>query len=191
MNDPMERQLQFLREIDRLKNIVRQSPLHDGSRRENSAEHSWHLAMFAWTLSASAEDGVDIGRVIRMLLLHDVVEIDAGDTPLHGPALAQQSEREQQAAQRIFGLLPDEQRTELLALWQEFETAESADARFAKALDRLQPLLANVAAGGGTWIDNDVGYEQVLERYGPVIRRGSRSLWQIAERMVRKHFGRE
>lgn len=191
MDEELTRQLQFLREIDRLKTVVRQSPLLDKSRKENSAEHSWHLAMFAWVLAGSADATIDQSRVIRMLLLHDIVEVDAGDTPLHGSgSKADQAAREEQAANRIFGLLPEQQGSEFLALWCEFEAGETADARFAKALDRFQPLLANLIAGGGTWSESGVGYEQVIDRYGPAIRDGSPALWSIAERLVAGHFGR-
>lgn len=185
----LEKQLQFLREIDRLKTVVRQSPLLDRSRKENSAEHSWHLALYALVLSEYASGPVDTQRVMRMLLLHDVVEIDVGDHPIHGgSSAAWQAEQEDKAAERLFGLLPPPQGEECLALWREFEQAESEDARFAKALDRFQPLLINVFTGGGTWIENGVSREQVLARYGPVIQRGAPKLWEVCERWVAAHF---
>src|SRR5690349_2180673 len=141
----LEKQLHFLREIDRLKSVVRQSPLLDRSRKENSAEHSWHLAMYAWLLREHASGPVDISRVIRMLLLHDIVEVDVGDTPIHGTRSAtEQARLEAAAAARLFGLLPPDQGAEMLALWEEFETAATEDAKFAKALDRFQPLLTNI-----------------------------------------------
>lgn len=146
---PLESQLAFLREIDRLKTVVRQSPLLDRSRKENSAEHSWHLAMYALILNEYASGAVDTNRVMRMLLLHDIVEIDVGDFPIHGGSSGElQAELEQKAAERLFGLLPPLQRDEFLGLWQEFERAETEDARFAKALDRFQPLLINIYTGG-------------------------------------------
>ncbi|CAB3893355.1 HD domain-containing protein [Achromobacter deleyi] len=185
----LEKQLGFLREIDRLKSVVRQSPLLDASRKENSAEHSWHLAMYALVLSEYACGPVDTGRVMRMLLLHDVVEIDVGDFPIHGGSSAQvQAEQEDVAAVRLFGLLPGAQGDEFLALWREFEQAESEDAKFAKALDRFQPLLINVFTGGGTWTENGVSMEQVLSRYGPVIQRGAPALWAVCEKWVAAHF---
>lgn len=184
----IENRLKFLTEIDRLKSIVRASPLIDGSRKENSAEHSWHLAMYAMVLADGSED-IDIGRVIRMLLIHDIVEIDAGDTPLHGAGgHADQAERERRAAERIFGILPEAQREYMSKLWLEFEAAESPDARFAKSLDRLQPLMQNVAAGGGTWVESNVTHQQVLDRYGPVIEAGSPPLWEVARRHVSRHY---
>lgn len=187
--DSLTFQLEFLAEIDRLKAVLRQSPLLDQSRRENSAEHSWHLAMYALILREHAGPEVNIGRVLRMLLVHDIVEIDVGDTPLHGGASAeQQAAAEDKAAERIFGLLPAAQGDELLALWREFEAAKSEDAKFAKALDRVQPLMANIRTGGGTWNDHKVTLEQVLERYGTPIRRGSPALWAACESLVRAHF---
>jgi putative hydrolases of HD superfamily len=186
----LEAQIRFLREADRLKGIVRASPLIDGSRRENSAEHSWHLALYALVLGGSAGPGVNVDRVIRMLLLHDIVEIDAGDAPIHGPVDAKRQQAlEAAAADRIFGLLPDAQGAELKALWLEFEEGASPDARFAKSLDRFQPLVQNVAAGGGTWREGDVSRDQVHARYGPQIEAGSRTLWEHAKRLVARHFG--
>lgn len=185
----LEQQLVFLREIDRLKTVIRQSPLLDKSRKENSAEHSWHLAMYACVLHEYASSSVNVSRVIQMLLLHDIVEIDVGDTPIHGKAASEaQAEQEARAAVRLFGLLPQPQGDELLALWHEFERAETDDARFAKALDRFQPLLVNVFTGGGTWIENRVSLEQVLSRYGPVIKRGAPRLWTVCEEWVARHF---
>ncbi|KAI3590771.1 putative hydrolase [Cupriavidus sp. U2] len=185
----LERQLAFLREIDRLKNVVRMSPLIDQSRRENSAEHSWHLAMYALVLSEHAAAPVDVVRVVKMLLLHDIVEIDAGDTPLHAASRqADQAERERRAAERIFSLLPAAQAAEFRGLWKEFEAAESDDAKFAKSLDRFQPLLHNVATGGGTWIAPGLDEAQVVARYGPTIERGAPALWEAAASLVRAHF---
>ncbi|QAU34173.1 HD domain-containing protein [Janthinobacterium sp. 17J80-10] len=185
----LEKQLNFLREIDRLKSVIRQSPLLDRSRKENSAEHSWHLAMYALLLNEYASGPVNTHRVIQMLLLHDVVEIDVGDFPIHGGFSSEvQAEQESRAAARLFGLLPQQQGDELLALWQEFERAETEDAKFAKALDRFQPLLVNVFTGGGTWTENSVSLEQVFSRYGPVIERGAPLLWTVCEQWVTQHF---
>ena len=187
----LAQQLTFLREIDRLKGILRQSPLLDRSRKENSAEHSWHLAMYAWLLHEYAIKQVDVSRVIKMQLLHDIVEIDAGDTPIHaGLPRDEQAALEADAAVRLFGLLPAQQGSELLTLWQEFESAESPDAKFAKALDRFQPLLVNVFTGGGTWTENNVSQRQVMERYGPEIARGAPELWALCERWVAQHFAK-
>lgn len=187
VND-LSRRIDFLREIDRLKSVVRQSPLLDGSRKENSAEHSWHLAMYALVLADYAAGTVDITRIIKMLLIHDIVEVDAGDMPIHGASNENQVELEQRAAERIFGLLPDAANRELRELWQEFEEGKSEDAQFAKALDRFQPLLVNLFTQGGTWAESHVSYQQVLERYGPTIQRGAPALWEIARRWVASHF---
>lgn len=188
ISNELQQQIHFLREIDKLKGVLRQSPLLDQSRKENSAEHSWHLAMYAFILSEHAAAHVNVARVIKMLLIHDIVEIDAGDTPLHGQQDGSQFEREQQAAKRLFGLLPDAQGDQLSALWHEFEEGQSDDAQFAKALDRFQPLLINVFTGGGTWVEGKVQYQQVLERYGPAIQRGAPALWALAQEWVAGHF---
>lgn len=186
MQDRLTQQLAFLTEIDALKTVVRQSHIADRSRRENSAEHSWHLAMFALIL---AGDGLDASKIITMLLVHDIVEIDAGDAPIHGvhDTIALQL-AERQAAERLFGLLPADQAERMLSLWREFEAAESPEAQFAKALDRLQPLLLNTLTGGGTWVENDVSEQQVLDRYGPTIAGGSPALWDHARMLVERHF---
>lgn len=187
----LERQLAFLKEIDRLKRVVRLSPLIDRSRRENSAEHSWHLAMYALVLAQHAAGSVDVTRVVKMLLIHDIVEIDAGDVPFHVPEThVGQAERERLAAERIFGLLPEAQAAEFHDLWREFEAAESDDAKFAKALDRFQPMLHNAATDGGTWVECAVTLEQVTTRCRPPIERGSPALWQAAARMAEAHFNK-
>ncbi len=185
-------QLAFLAELDKLKSVLRVSPLVDGSRKENSAEHSWHIAMFAFTL-AEHSGGANILRVIKMLLLHDIVEIDAGDVPFFavGSDTAAVARMEREAADRIFGLLPPEQGAEMLALWLEFEAAETKDARFAKAIDRLQPLLINTLTGGGTWNDFGVTESQAMNRYGAIISRGSPALWEEASRLVAQHFAEQ
>ncbi|MNR88995.1 5'-deoxynucleotidase YfbR [compost metagenome] len=185
----LEQQINFLKEIDRLKSVVRQSPLLDQSRKENSAEHSWHLAMYALILNDYASGTVNTNRVIQMLLLHDIVEIDVGDFPIHGGSSHEvQAEQEASAARRIFGLLPAEQGNNLLDLWQEFELAETEDAQFAKAIDRFQPLLINIFTGGGTWTESGVSLDQVFSRYGPVIKRGAPLLWTVCEKWVSQHF---
>ena len=146
--------------------------------------------MYAILLADHSVRDVDVFRVVKMLLIHDIVEIDAGDMPIHGTQRQDQAQLERAAAERIFGLLPSPQADELRALWEEFEAAETFDAQFAKALDRLQPLLVNVWAGGGTWTENAVSYEQVLQRYGPTIKRGAPDLWTLACGLVTQHFGR-
>jgi putative hydrolase of HD superfamily len=138
-----------------------------------------------------AASSVDVARVVKMLLIHDIVEVDAGDTPIHAAAGGDQAEKEERAAKRLFGLLPAEQSEELSALWREFEDGQSSDAQFAKALDRFQPLLINIFTGGGTWTESGVSYEQVLQRYGPAIERGAPRLWAVAQEWVGSHFNRE
>lgn len=185
----LTQRMSFLKEIDALKGIVRASPIMDQTRRENTAEHSWHLSMYALVLAPLAPSAVNIERVIQMLMIHDIVEIDAGDTPIHGGVgLEKQAELEEKAAERLFGLLPKKQALQLRNLWEEFEDAKSEDARFAKALDRLQPLIQNVHTNGGTWAEANVSEQQVYERYGPTIKNGSVELWDYARELVHQHF---
>jgi putative hydrolase of HD superfamily len=168
-SDRLSQQIAFIIEIDKLKSILRQTLITDGSRRENSAEHSWHLAVMAPLLAEYAPEPVNVERAIRMLLVHDIVEIDAGDTfayDTHGNE--SKAERELQAANRIFGLLPENQQREYRALWEEFEIRETADSRFANALDRLQPLLNNYRTQGGTWRIHKLNRTQVIKRMEPV-----------------------
>lgn len=178
MIELLDRQIAFLSEADKLKSILRASRLHDGSRLENSAEHSWHVMLYALVLADHADGDVQIDRVLKMLLLHDLVEIDAGDNPIHGhvdhTAVALQ---EQAAATRIFGLLPQDQGAEFRALWDEFEAAESPDAVFAKSIDRFQTPIGNLANGGGTWTEYNVSLEQLDARVGEPVKRGAPGLW--------------
>ena len=175
--DPrLSAQIAFVLEIDKLKSIVRQTLLTDGSRRENDAEHSWHIATMAFILAEYADAPVDAGRVAKMLLIHDVVEIDAGDTFIHDEAgHADKDAREQAAAKRLYGILPPDQAAELHDLWREFEARESDDARFAHSLDRLQPILHNFATEGGTWKPHKVTMAK-MEKLLPRIEDGSRPL---------------
>lgn len=176
-NDRLARQLRFVVEIDRLKTVLRQTLLTDASRQENSAEHSWHLALMAALLAEHAGAPVSVQRTMTMVLVHDVVEIDAGDAFCYDAAAnVGKEERERRAAERIFGLLPAGQAAELRALWEEFEAGETADARFAVALDRLQPLLQNIHSGGGSWRAHGITRGQVLRRMDP-IRTGAPALW--------------
>jgi len=176
--DRLAAQFAFLAEADRLKSVLRGTTLHDGSRRENSAEHSWHICLYALTLSEHSERPVAIDRVLRMLLLHDLVEIDAGDAPIHGDHDPEvQARIERAAADRIFALLPPDQAEEYRALWDEFEAGESDDAVFAKSVDRVQPVVSNLYSGGATWIDYGVTAEQLDSRVGIKVRRGAPRLW--------------
>ncbi|MXX27644.1 MAG: HD domain-containing protein [Caldilineaceae bacterium SB0668_bin_21] len=165
----LARQLQFILELDKLKGILRRSLLLESHRRENSAEHSWHLAMMVLVLAEHADEPVDQLHTLKLVLVHDIVEIDAGDTYAYDPAShAGKNDREQMAAERIFGLLPVEQAEELVNLWEEYEGQETPEARFALALDRLMPLLHNYHTGGVTWRENRVTSVQVKERMAPV-----------------------
>ncbi len=195
MTDRLDAQFAFLNEADRLKSVLRATTLCDGSRRENSGEHSWHLALYALVLADQAAPGVDINRVIRMLLIHDLVEIDVGDVPIHSAngtahASADTQAAESRAADRIFGLLPADTGAELRALWDEFEAAETPDAIFAKSLDRVQPVMANLQSGGGTWIEYNVTAEQLDSRVGVKIARGAPRLWQWVRAQTQQYFGK-
>ena len=182
--DRAERQLSFIVDADRLKGVLRQTSLCDGSRRENSAEHSWHLALMAEVLAEHATGAVDVSRVMRMLIVHDLVEIDAGDTFAYDPgANVDRAAREELAADRIFGLLPAEQGRAMRALWEEFEMQATPDARFAVALDRLQPLLNNHRSGGGSWRTHGITRSQVLRRMEP-IRVALPALWPTVEAII-------
>ncbi|KGM47694.1 HD domain-containing protein [Pseudooceanicola atlanticus] len=176
----LDAQMAFLTEAEKLRTILRATPIGDGSRQENSGEHSWHIALYALILAEHAPEGVSIDRVIRMLLIHDIVEIDAGDVPIYLQSADTQSDTEAaelEAAKRIFGLLPDDQAADMLALWQEFEAAESPDAVFAKSLDRFQPPNLNLVNGGGSWKTYNVTFDELDRRVGKPVRRGAPTLW--------------
>lgn len=176
--DRIDKQVAFLTEVDRLKSIERATTLGDGTRFENSAEHSWHVALYALTLAEQARPDVEISRVIKMLLIHDLVEIDAGDAPIFGQYDAEKlADEEAKAARRIFGLLPADQASELLDLWNEFEAATTPDAQFAKSMDRFQPPNQNLASGGGSWKDYGVDLNRIETRVGAKIARGAPGLW--------------
>lgn len=178
MADRLTAQFAFLNEVDKLKSILRGTTLCDGSRRENSGEHSWHIALYAMTLAEHANRPIQIDRVIKMLLIHDIVEIDAGDNPIHGDHdPAEQDAIEKAAADRIFGLLPKDQEDNFRALWDEFEAAQSDDAIFAKSIDRVQPVLANLATNGGTWPEYNVTEEQLQTRVGVKVEKGAPAIW--------------
>lgn len=186
----LAKQIEFIVEIDRLKSIVRQTILTDGSRQEDSAEHSWHLAVMAIVLCEYAREPVDLSRVLKMVLIHDLVEIDAGDTYCHDEdGNKDKTERELKAADRIFNLLPKEQGEEFCLLWQEFEERKTPEARFAAALDRLQPLLNDFTAGGLMWKRHGIFDDQIYLRNSP-IEEGAPRLWDYAAGLIR-HAVRE
>jgi putative hydrolase of HD superfamily len=165
----LARQIAFLLEADKLKTVLRRTPLTDNTRLENSAEHSWHLTLAAMVLTEYADRDVDVRRVLELLIVHDLVEVHAGDTFAYDPAaLAGKSERERAAADRIFGLLPADLSARMRGLWDEFEALESRESRFANALDRLQALVQNMGAGGGSWSAYGVTRSQVSTRMAPV-----------------------
>ncbi|WP_424986165.1 HD domain-containing protein [Microbulbifer sp. S227A] len=192
MSGRLEAQIAFLREADKLKSILRASRLIDGSRRENSAEHSWHIMLYALVLSEQAGPDVDINRVLRMLLLHDIVEIDAGDAPIHGHVdHAAMAAKEAAAAERLFGLLPGDQASSFRALWDEFEAASTPDAIFAKSIDRLQTPIANLVTGGGSWTEYDVTLAQLEQRVGVPVKRGLPRVWDWLLPQLRAFFARQ
>ncbi|MBR1864915.1 MAG: HD domain-containing protein [Lachnospiraceae bacterium] len=183
----LARQLEFVLELDKLKYIKRQTYVADGSRRENDSEHSWHLALMAMLLSEYANEPVDVLHVMKMVLLHDAVEIDAGDTyayDVEGNATKRQ--REEKAADRIFRILPEDQAKEQRELWEEFEAGQTPEARFANALDRIQPILLNDITGGKSWRERGIAASQVLERNADT-HLGSETLWEYVKSLVEKN----
>ncbi len=178
------RQIEFIKEIDKLKYILRKTKLFHSDRNENDAEHSWHLALMAMVLVEHANVPVDLLRVIKMLLIHDIVEIDAGDTFIYDSQKSHDNTAEERlAAQRIFGLLPEPQAEELITIWEEFEAQETNEAKFARAMDRLEPLLQNTSNNGGTWAEFGVTYDQVIAKK-QVMAHGSDTIWQYAEQLI-------
>lgn len=184
----LEQQLSFIVEIDKVKNIFRQTLLSDGNRKENDAEHSWHIAIMAILLKEYAEEEVDVSKVMLMVLLHDLVEIDAGDTYAYDTvAAASKREREVKAANRIFGLLPKDQENYFRALWDEFEEYETADAKYAHLLDNLQPLLLNDASGGISWREHGVKKTQIYKR-NERIEETSEIIWKKMQELIDKNI---
>lgn len=184
----LEKQLAFIKEIDKEKEIFRQTYIADGTRKENDAEHAWHMAVMAMLLSEYANEEIDVLRTIRMLLIHDVVEIDAGDTYAYDEtAKATQREREEKAATRIFGILPEDQGIEMLKLWEEFEAGETKEARFARSMDNFQPMMLNDASNGKAWEEHQVVVSKILKR-NERTPRGSEALWDYGkENYIEKH----
>lgn len=185
-SERLRKQIAFVCEVDRLKTVLRQTLLMDGSRQENDAEHSWHISLMAMLFHEYAsEQGLDLLRVLKMLLIHDLVEIHAGDTFCYDEkAGLDKVERESQAADKLFGMLPEDQATEFRALWDEFEARETPPARFAAALDRLQPMLHNYRTQGAAWKKHGVTSDKVFER-NRHMGEGAPELWEYAETMIR------
>ena len=185
-----EQQMKFSLEIDKVKNVFRQTYLADGNRKENDAEHSWHMAIMAFLLKEYAQEEVDIMRVVLMVLIHDLVEIDAGDTYAYDlDGLQTKREREVKAAERIFGLLPKDQEEQFRELWDEFEAYESAEAKYAHMLDNFQPLMLNDALDGKSWKEHKVKKSQIYSRNAKTME-GSEKIWEYMKDLVQKNIDR-
>lgn len=178
------KQIDFIKEIDKVKYIQRKTKLFNSNRNENDAEHSWHLAMMALILAEHANEPIDVLKVVKMVLIHDIVEIDAGDTFIYDTQKNHiNTDQERLAANRIFGLLPQEQSKEFIAVWEEFEEGLTAEAKFARTMDRLEPLLQNTSNNGGTWKEFDVDYSKVIGKK-KIINEGSTTIWKYAEELI-------
>ena len=178
------KQIEFIKEIDKVKYILRKTKLFNSDRHENDAEHSWHLALMTIVLAEHADAPIDILKVIKMVLIHDIVEIDAGDTFIYDTNKSHSNTNEERiAANRIFGLLPEEQANELIGIWEEFEAGETNEAKFARTMDRLEPLLQNTSNNGGTWNEFGVDYYKVYEKK-KIIKDGSNTIWKYAEELI-------
>lgn len=178
------KQVAFIKEIDKLKYIQRKTKLFNSDRHENDAEHSWHLAMMTIVLAEHSDKPIDILKVVKMVLIHDIVEIDAGDTFIYDTIKNHtNTDEELLAAQRIFGLLPEEQAKEFITIWQEFEDGKTDEAKFAKTMDRFEPLLQNTSNNGGTWTEFNVPYQKVYDKK-VAIKEGSSSIWNYAENLI-------
>ncbi|WP_422049816.1 HD domain-containing protein [Shimia sp.] len=189
MSDRLSQQIAFLTEADKLKSVYRATKVLDGHRKEDSGSHSWHIALYAMILAEHANRDINIDRVIRMLLIHDLVEIDVGDSPIHGDHdIAAMEAAESAAADRIFGLLPADQANEFRALWDEFEAAESDDAVFAKSIDRVQPVIGNLETDGGTWPEYNVTRQQLEDRVGWKVAKGAPAIWDHLKARIAAWF---
>jgi len=188
MNDRIKQQLDFLLEIDKEKNIFRQTHLSDHGRAENDAEHAWHMAIAAYLLAEYSNEPVDVGRVLIMCLIHDIVEIDAGDTYAYDPeGKKTQHLREEMAKNRIFSILPEDQRADMMAIFDEFEANETAEAHFAHAMDNLQPLILNDSNDGSDWKAHGVTAAQVYTRQGTT-KTGSETLYKVTDEIIRSNI---
>ena len=188
MDERIKKQMEFSLEIDKVKNIFRQTHLSGHGRRENDAEHSWHMAIMAYLLKEYANEDVDIAKVMLMCLIHDIVEIDAGDTYAYDEVnLQTQKEREDAAKERIFSILPTEQKEELIALFDEFEAYETPESKFAHAMDNLQPLMLNNSNGGSDWQEHQLSAEQVYKRQSKT-KLGSEKLFEVTDKMIQENI---
>lgn len=188
MDDRLKKQLDFILELDKEKNIFRQTHLSGHGRNENDAEHAWHLAVMAYLLREYSNEEIDIAKVMLMCLIHDVVEIDAGDTYAYDAEnLKTQKAREDAAKERIFSILPEEQKLEMIALFDEFEEYDTAEAKFAHAMDNFQPLLLNNSNGGGDWREHDVNSEQIYKRQNKT-KLGSEKLFEVSDSIIQENI---
>lgn len=187
-SDSILHQIEFIKEIDKLKYIQRKTKLINSDRHENDAEHSWHLAMMVLVLAEHSNDPIDILKVLKMVLIHDIVEIDSGDIFIYDNTKDHSNTiEESKAAHRIFGILPKEQADEFIETWVEFEEGKTSEAKFAKAMDRLEPILQNISNNGGTWNEFNIAYEKVYEKTKPIIK-GSINLWDYSEGLINAYF---
>lgn len=190
MDERLKKQLDFILEIDKEKNILRQTHLSDHGRRENDAEHAWHMAIMAYLLKEYSNEPIDVAKVMIMCLIHDVVEIDAGDTSAYdAEGLKTQKAREEAAKERIYSLLPDDQKQDLQALFDEFEEWKTPEAKFARALDNLQPLLLNNSNDGGDWREHQVTEAQVYGRQRRTAE-GSEKLYEVTDQLIRENIAK-
>ena len=190
MDERLQKQLNFILEIDKEKNIFRQTHLSGHGRNENDAEHAWHMAIMAYLLQEYSNEKIDVARVMLMCLIHDVVEIDAGDTYAYDEAgLKTQKAREKAAKERLYSMLPEDQKADLVAIFDEFEERKTPEAKFARALDNLQPLLLNNSNGGGDWKNHDVTAEQVYGRQSRT-REGSEKLFEVTDKILKENIAK-
>ena len=188
MDERLKKQLDFSLEIDKTKNVFRQTSLSGSGRKENDAEHSWHMAVMAYLLREYSNERVDIAKVMIMCLIHDIVEIDAGDTYAYDSEnIKTQKLREEKAKERIFSILPDDIKSEFISLFDEFEEYETAESKFAHAMDNLQPLILNNSNGGSDWLEHNVTAEQVYSRQNKT-KLGSKKLFEIVDEIIRKNI---
>ena len=190
MDERLQKQLDFILEIDKEKNIFRQTHLSGHGRNENDAEHAWHMAIMAYLLQEYSNEKIDVARVMLMCLIHDVVEIDAGDTYAYdAEGLKTQKAREEAAKERLYSMLPEDQKADLVASFDEFEERKTPEAKFARALDNLQPLLLNHSNGGGDWKNHDVTAEQVYGRQSRT-REGSEKLFEVTDQILKENIAK-
>jgi putative hydrolase of HD superfamily len=183
MTQRLQKQIEFIIEIDKVKSIFRKSRIFHNKRYENDAEHGWHISLMALVMAEYANEEIDISKVIKMTLIHDLVEIDAGDTLLYAANRNDVTADERKCAERIFGMLPEDQRNEFLSLWEEFEAKESAEAKFAGVLDRLEPLLQNYHDEGYTWKKHAISSEKVFN-LNKQMEKGSTTIWEYAKLLI-------